>query len=480
LVIPKPGQKKSLGYEVQKVLEPFTYSLWGCAIAITVVAALLSVWFSDRELLAKKRYGKSLRQKKRPRKRQKGAYLRLVADAILEKGMFFFSAGIEQDQGASLPHKILMFGFGFFILIAVSAYVANLAAFLTQTGLEKISYGSMKQVSEAKIAICGHPALEAEIRLKWPDANWLFPDDGFDGPDGMFEAYARGDCKVLAVGVEDTILNVETLAKICENNLVYTDSVVTENPIAFPVKPELASALSYWMYLGGKIYGVTLDTIKEQYIEENGNPGACTVKLSDIDGLEEVDDFTRVSPSNMFLPIMLFVFCAFVGIILQLVHERKRMMGKTSSIGRKSTLAIFENVKKEDREKLDDDDWGEVMPRAREMVRRRTTADSNDVAASARSVQFSQDFPGVSIPIDSFEENGVGVGGGAPQSPHGPTSLFRGSIDDMAKEYDPDAHNAEEDNEMNHRVQELVESGVIEEVLDCFDFFQEMRKLKKN
>lgn len=119
------------------------------------------------------------------------------------------------------------------------------------------------------------------------------------------------------------------------------------------------------------------------------------------------------------------------------------------------------------------------MPRAREIVQRRTTADSDDKATAARSVQFSQDFPGINIPIDSFEENGGG-GGVAPQSPHGPTSILRGSIDDMAKDYDSDAHNAEEDNEMNHRVQELVESGVIEEVLDCFDFFQEMKKLKKN
>jgi len=29
-----------------------------------------------------------------------------------------------------------MFGFGFFILISVFAYVANLAAFLTRSGLE--------------------------------------------------------------------------------------------------------------------------------------------------------------------------------------------------------------------------------------------------------------------------------------------------------------------------------------------------------
>lgn len=77
--------------------------------------------------------------------KRKRAYLRLFLDAFLEKGMFFFSAGIEQDTGASLPHKLLMFGFGFFILIAVSAYVVNLAAFLTQSAVET-SFGSMKEV----------------------------------------------------------------------------------------------------------------------------------------------------------------------------------------------------------------------------------------------------------------------------------------------------------------------------------------------
>ncbi len=37
-----------------------------------------------------------------------------------------------------------------------------------------------------------------------------------------------------------------------------------------------------------------------------------------------------------------------------------------------------------------------------------------------------------------------------------------------------------EDNGVSHRIEELVESGVIEDVLDCFDFFQEMKKLKKD
>jgi len=33
---------------------------------------------------------------------------------------FFCSASVDQDAEASLPHKLLMFGFAFFILIVVS------------------------------------------------------------------------------------------------------------------------------------------------------------------------------------------------------------------------------------------------------------------------------------------------------------------------------------------------------------------------
>eukprot|EP00985_Skeletonema_marinoi_P034995 scaffold45345_cov212-Skeletonema_marinoi.AAC.1 len=208
LVVPKPGQKSNLTYQTQKVFDPFTPGLWAVVISIILAAALLSVWFSDREMAAKKRYGMKLKldQSRRPPKRRKFAYFRLILDAILEKGMFFFSAGIEQDTGASLPHKVLMFGFGFFILIAVSAYVANLAAFLTQSGLVETEFRTMKQVIDKNVPICGHPALEGDFRLIWPKANWIISD----GPDGifdMFDAYARGDCKVLAIGKESACLD---------------------------------------------------------------------------------------------------------------------------------------------------------------------------------------------------------------------------------------------------------------------------------
>eukprot|EP00986_Skeletonema_menzelii_P015258 scaffold11373_cov80-Skeletonema_menzelii.AAC.1 len=91
------------------------------------------------------------------------------------------------------------------------------------------------------------------------------------------------------------------------------------------------------------------------------------------------------------------------------------------------------------------------MPRAKAMVRRQTL-DNSDVDRIC-------DFPGAHIPGDEFRENG------APQSFHGPKSILKGSIDDIMVKANGDADEAvkEEDNIISHRIEELVESGVIEE-----------------
>jgi len=143
LVIPMPGSKKSLQFETAKVLQPFTPWLWVLVILVIATTAGLGVWFSDREKLAKKNYGKSLRKINRKiktrfrrgeggvnaKRKSKSVYGRLIVDGFLEKGklvkggetkcmksisrpcslkgLFFFSAGVEQDEEASLPQKVM-------------------------------------------------------------------------------------------------------------------------------------------------------------------------------------------------------------------------------------------------------------------------------------------------------------------------------------------------------------------------------------
>ena len=77
--------------------------------------------------------------------------------------MLFFSAGVEKDVGSSLLNKILMFGFAFFILIAVSAYVANLAAFLTRSTATSIN--TIEAAVKEGLVICAHPAVETELNV---------------------------------------------------------------------------------------------------------------------------------------------------------------------------------------------------------------------------------------------------------------------------------------------------------------------------
>ena len=76
----------------------------------------------------------------------------------------------------SLPLKTMLFGFGFLILIAVSAYVANLAAFLTKTNQESVL--PMTQAVKAGTRICAHPAIRDELELVWTDADFYFHSEG--------------------------------------------------------------------------------------------------------------------------------------------------------------------------------------------------------------------------------------------------------------------------------------------------------------
>ena len=147
LVIPRPGTTDSLNDQTQKVLAPFSNELWGLVLVIIVVAALLSVWFSDRAKASPMGNDRrrAMQQSVTHTRRRRVAYARLALDSFLQKGLFFCSAGVEQDEGGTLPNQLLMFGaflleispscmdclfshklvsriagFAFFILIAVS------------------------------------------------------------------------------------------------------------------------------------------------------------------------------------------------------------------------------------------------------------------------------------------------------------------------------------------------------------------------
>lgn len=90
LVIPKPGTINTLGQQTKKVLMPFSNQLWCLSLGIILVAALLSVWFTDHS--EEKRRAAARRNDRRmamqPKtKTPKLIYLRLAMDSFIEKGL---------------------------------------------------------------------------------------------------------------------------------------------------------------------------------------------------------------------------------------------------------------------------------------------------------------------------------------------------------------------------------------------------------
>lgn len=117
----------------------------------------------------------------------------------------------------------------------MSAYVANLAAFLTLSGVAD-TVKTMGEAVARGYTICAHPALRTELELAWPDAKFYYKTAG-SGFFAVLDDYEAGKCKVMAIGYEDTSMDAKFLERMCTMGLVYTDSVIVETPIAFPIRP---------------------------------------------------------------------------------------------------------------------------------------------------------------------------------------------------------------------------------------------------
>jgi len=236
-----------------------------------------------------------------------------------------------------------MFGFAFFILIVVSAYVANLAAFLTRRSTNHV--GSIEDAVGSGMKICAHPALEDDLVLAHPDARFIFNQEGKELY-GLVDDYDVGKCDVMAVGKMDSLGDLKLMDLFCQRGLVYTESLIIENPVGFPIRSGLASGFSYWMYQGEKYHGINVQSSWDAYDAENKRKPSCNVILSEQDGASS--EFTRITAQNLIFPIMFFLGFAILAVILQLYHQRAMRKNKgnlRSLVGRSSTLNLYASSK---------------------------------------------------------------------------------------------------------------------------------------
>lgn len=110
------------------------------------------------------------------------------------------------------------------MLHKVSAYVANLAAFLTRNTPNYV--GTVEGAVEKGLSICAHPVLAEDLETAWPSANFVYSKAGFPG---MLDDYDANKCEVMAVGEMDTQGDISLMNKFCERRLLFTESLFIEN-----------------------------------------------------------------------------------------------------------------------------------------------------------------------------------------------------------------------------------------------------------
>ena len=230
------------------------------------------------------------------------------------------------------------------------------------------------------------------------------------------------------------------LLQFCDEGLVFTDSLIAEVPIALPIRPEFASALSYWIYRGDKFHDISIANSAKEYVEQNGSP-KCNVELANLDGIEEEDDLTALSPKNMIFPISFFAGFALLAILLHVIDERvHKKTGRHTLGGRQSTLDLFDDSK---RRKLN-----RRLPKEGESNESFVDADPEDI----RSVTAGQ--------TDAARH---GTDLGESNDAQAVPNYNGGSLEQTSNDA---------------ALQELLESGAIDEALNTLSRLKQFKKLR--
>lgn len=178
----------TLLYNSQKLLLPFSKELWLAIVVVVMSYALLN------QVLVPYQDMKAFHEQTAQQKTK--TVLATTVDASIEGWLRFMERGSSDYKSLdTMSQKILSFGFGFATFIAVTAYTANLAAFLTISG-EATYYRSMEQAIAAGVPICTRSAVKTEMENLYPTANFVFGGSALD----LLELYQDGHCKVIVTG----------------------------------------------------------------------------------------------------------------------------------------------------------------------------------------------------------------------------------------------------------------------------------------
>lgn len=302
-------QRDTFGDHLGRALTPFAPSLWYLILAGLVMIACLSLVFAskDGELGGAWSRMRSLEWKRASILKRAKIFITMSFDAFLFTSTLVMTDALYVNHHDSQAQKLMNFGVAFSLLILISAYTANLAAFLTAS-ITDLMAGSITGIDAAiaqGITMCfGINSLRKELSRNWPSAKVIYPND-------YFAAFDSGLCDIIIESENLILSNDATMAGFCNRNLIRVGDPVLEEQIAFPVRADIAAGISYWINVANSL-GISYSTY-----EQANRPDALCSFDPPVAG-QSVNDLAQLQIKDVVLPLLVTGLCIVVAMFVHL------------------------------------------------------------------------------------------------------------------------------------------------------------------
>lgn len=287
-----------------KLSRPFSDGLWASIGLTILVYAILSVVVSPAMHEGRHFENKAMSF---PEKIKRS--LMVMTDALSVSTLDFLGRGLDPTTVSNVPQKWLNLGFALVIFIGVSAYTANLAAFLTiQAATKHIS--NIEEAIAASIPVCASSVLQPELQLLYPRAQWVFRPEAHL----VQEAYGEGLCGGLVQGWVEIRADPRSQKWFCERGLIRVGNTLLDKLLAFPANHRIVGGLSHYI-----IEAQSQGILFESYVTQT--EAQCRLDIQIVDGSEENEvesDLNQLTPKHMAVPLTVFACCCVVALLFHI------------------------------------------------------------------------------------------------------------------------------------------------------------------